>query len=211
MKIATAVWRPWLPWAWAALSATGAMIAFLTAFVVVVTIDSWWMSSISADEQRLDLALWLFGWAGLSMAGVAIAGRLVFRRWIRVGWSAVVPATAGVALAAAVELVLHAWAYDRFSSVDPDLIGWTAGLPFALVPTSVALFGVLIAPRGSVGPPMVVLVVMAGLAAFIAANNVSGALDGIEPDSWALAVLIGLAGAYAIGAVALGVRRLRLG
>jgi hypothetical protein len=207
MRISTVAWRPWLPWAWGALSAVAVVIAFLMTFVVVVTIDGWWSSNLSANSSRLDLAIWLIGWAALSMAGVVSAGRLVFRRWLQIGWAPVVSAAVGIALAAAVELTLHAWAFAQFSAFDVDFIGWTVGLPFALVPTTVALFGVLIAPRGSVKPPTLVLLVMAGIVAFIVLDNVPGAVDGIDPASWPLAALVALSGLYAMGAVAIGLRR----
>jgi len=209
MRIATAEWRPWLPWAWAAWSGVGAVIGFLAAFGIAVTYAGV-LGSLDGDV-RLDLALWFAAWGVLSVAGVLAGGRLAFGRWLPVSAHTLAAPAAGVALAVALELTLSDWAVGRFGFYDSDTIGPTSGLPFLLVPIAVALFGVLIAPRGSAGPPMLVLLAGGGTALVVASGNLGGALAGIGADSWLLAAMVALSVAYVIGAVVLAVRRLRRG
>jgi hypothetical protein len=45
----------------------------------------------------------------------------------------------------------------------------------------------------------------------IVLSNVGGVADGIEPGSWLLASLVGLAAAYAAVAVGTGIRRMSAG
>jgi len=209
MRIATAEWRPWLPWAWAALSGLGAVIGFLAAFGIAVTYAG--VLGSPDGDVRLDLALWFAAWGGLSVAGVLVGGRLAFGRWLPVSSHTLAAPMAGIALAVTLELTLSDWAVGRFGRYDSDMIGPTAVLPFLLVPIAVALFGVLIAPRGSAGPPMLVLVAVGGTALVVASGNLGGALAGIGADSWMLAAMVALAVAYLLGAVVLVVRRLRPG
>lgn len=74
---------------------------------------------------------------------------------------------------------------------------------------AVASFGALVAPGGALAPPLVGLVLAVAGVLFIFRSNAPGLADGIEPESWALATLIGGAAAYAVGAAAFGVRRTR--
>lgn len=211
MKIATSEWRPWLPWGWAALTIVGVVAGFLAGFIVAVVSGGLGLLELLGNELRIDLAAWLLGWGALSIGGVLLAGRLTFGRWLPVAPGMVAVPCAGLLLAAALELALHAWAHARFGYYDAEMIGWTAGLSFVLVLVAIALFGVLVAPRGASTPPMLALALSAGLVALVAVSNVGGALDGIPMDSWPLAVMVGLATAYAAGASVLATRRVRLG
>jgi hypothetical protein len=199
-----------MAWAWAALSVVGVVLAFLAAFGIAVTVDALGLERLAGD-LRLDLALWLGAWGGLSIAGVLGGGRLAYGHPLPIRRHALAAAGAGIALAVALELALSAWAVGRFGYNDADIIGPTAGLPFLLVPTAVALFGVLVAPRGDATAAMLALLASGGLALLVAFGNVGGALDGIGADSALLGALVALSAAYVLGALGLAARRLRTG
>ena len=191
------------------------------AWVWVLLSLIWWYASLGLSLPlaslvpalggglRWDLALVLAVNGAASLAGVWFLGRAIVRRPLpRPGIGLAVPVV-GMALAIAVELALHAWAEARFGYYDRELIGLTAGLSPMLILTAVASFGALIAPGGAIAPPLVGLVLAVGGVLVIFVSNAPGLADGIEPESWALATLIGGAAAYAVGAAASSVRRAR--
>ena len=189
--------------------------AWVWAFLSLV----WWFASLGlalplatylpdfSDGLRWDLAVVLAMSGGLSLVGVWLLGRALLRRPLaRPGVGLVVP-IAGIALAIAEELALHAWAESRFGYYDSELIWWTAGLAPLVVLTAVASFGVFVAPAAAVAPPLVGLLLAVGGVLFVVVSNVPGLADGIDPGSWPLAIMVGLATAYAVAAAAFSLRR----
>jgi hypothetical protein len=114
---------------------------------------------------------------------------------------------AGVGVAIGVELALHEWARLSTGYYDWDFIGWTAGLSFSVVLVAVTWFGVTVAPRGATAPARIGLGLSAALVLLIVLSNVPDLGDGIGPHSWPLAVLVGLAAIYAIGAAITALRK----
>jgi hypothetical protein len=199
------------PWLWAALSAAAWVASFFMAFAVLAGTGTIGLRVPDVGGLRTELAV-LLGLFGIFAAGGALAAaRLVFGRWpVVVGRHTVVPLV-GLALAMAVELGLHAWAAARWGSYDWDMVGWTALLSFMLVALAVATLAVHVAPRGGELPPLLAQVVGAVLVGLIVLSNVGGIMDGIEAESWPLAILVGLSAAYAAVAVVVGVRRVSAG
>ncbi|HEY7525579.1 MAG TPA: hypothetical protein VIA82_01960 [Candidatus Limnocylindria bacterium] len=81
--------------------------------------------------------------------------------------------------------------------MDADYIGWTAGLFAVLIGLAVAAFGVFVAPRHAVRWPLACVVFGFALTAVIVAANVPGLSDGINPESWPLAIWLGISALYA--------------
>ncbi|HYI66685.1 MAG TPA: hypothetical protein VEW95_07180 [Candidatus Limnocylindrales bacterium] len=195
------------PWLWAALTIVGLVVAFLAAFVVAVSIASRLMfPDAGPDGLRVDLAGLLLLSGAFGIGGVLVAGRVAFGSWLDARPRHLVLPVAGVALAIGVELALHEWARLTIGYYDSDFIGWTAGLSFSVVLVAVTWFGVAVAPPGANAPPRIGMGLSAILVLLIVLSNVPGLGDGIEPRSMPLAILVGLAAIYAIGALITGVR-----
>jgi hypothetical protein len=178
--------------AWAILSFAAFLASSLGVFVVNAGVRAF------ADIPHLaEMAEWSVVWGALALTGVLLAGRLAFGRWLSVGAIALVVAVAGIGLSAVVNVVLQQWAIARFGQMDADLIGWTAGLFAVLIGVAVAAFGVFIAPRDAVRWPLAGVLFGFALTAVIVATNVPGLSDGIDPESWPLAIWLGLSGLYA--------------
>lgn len=156
---------------------------------------------------RWDLAAFLVLNGLFSMVAAVGIGRLVFGRRLAVTATDLRLPVVGVLMATAVEIALHEWAEARFGHYDLELVWWTAGLGAMLVVTAVATFGVLIAPTGAAVAPRIAQTVGAVLVCLIVLSNASGLLDGIEPASWPLAILVGLSGLYVLLAVVVTWRR----
>jgi hypothetical protein len=189
-------------WLWAALTIVGLMVAFFAAFGIAAAAASAGLFPRPGDtDLRLDLALLLLLMGVIGVIGVLPAARIGFGSRLVVRPRHLILPAVGIALAIGVELALHEWA--RLSSIgyDWDFIGWTAGLSFAVVIVAVAWFGVTVAPLGATAPPRIGLGLSAMLVVFIVLSNVPGLGDGIGPNSWPLAILVGSSAAYAIGAV----------
>lgn len=199
------------PWLWAALLAAAWVASLFAAFAVLAGTGTIGLRVPDVGGLRTELAV-LLGLFGTFAAGGALAAaRLVFGRWPVVARRHVVAPLVGLALAIAVELGLHAWAAARWGYYDWDMIGWTAALSFMLVALAVATLAVLVAPRGSALPPLLAQVAAAMLVALIVLSNVGGITNGVEPESWPLAILVGLSTAYGVVAVVIGVRRMSAG
>jgi hypothetical protein len=76
-------------------------------------------------------------------------------------------------------------------------VWWTAGLFAVLIGLATAAFGVVVAPRGTTGWPLAFVLLGATTTIFIVLGNVPGLGDGIEPESWPLAIWLGISGLYA--------------
>lgn len=207
METESRPFHPGAPWVWAGLSFLAWFGSLWVALPLAGLIPPVIVNSGAPDGSlRWDLAVFLSINGSLSLAASIGIGRLIFGRRFRVApLDFVVPAI-GLALAIAIELALHGWAQARYSYYDWDFVRWTAGLSALVVVTAVATFGVLIAPSRSSIAPRTWQVVGASLVLLIVASNVPGLGDGIEPESWPLAVLIGLSALYVCLVVAAGWR-----
>lgn len=195
------------PWLWAALTIVGLVLAFFAAFGVAISVVSRAVipDAVSAG-MRLDLAGFLFLIGTFGIGAVLIAGRAAFGRWLEVRPRHLILPAVGIALAIGVELALHEWAKASIGHYDWDFIGWTAGLSFSLILVAIARFGVIVAPPGAAAPPRIGLGLSAILVILIVLSNVPGLGDGIGPNSWLLAILVGSSAIYAIGAVITSLR-----
>jgi hypothetical protein len=204
--------HPLAPWLWAASSVVGGAASFAMAFVVAAAAGELGLGRSDGDlAVRLDLAVFL-ALIGLFGALVVLgAARPVFGRWPIIGPRQVATAAAGVALAIAVELTLHEWARLQFGYFDPGVVGWTGGLSHAVALSAVAAFAVQVAPPGAEEPPLLASVGLATVACVVLLSNVPGLQDGIQPESWPLAILVALSAAYAIAVVVVGARRMTAG
>lgn len=154
-----------------------------------------------------DTAAFTVTWGCLAIASVLGAGRIAFGRWLPVSVAALFVAAMGIGLAVGVDTALRAWATARFGYYDPDQVWWSAGLFAVVIGVATATFGVLAAPRGYAWLPAAFALVGAAGVLFIVLSNVPGLRDGIDPESWPVAIWIGLGGAYALAAGALAVVR----
>jgi hypothetical protein len=182
----------WASLAWAALSFVLFLVSSLGIFVVNTVVRAF-----GDVPHTIEMAEWPIVWGTLALAGVLIAGRLVFGRWLAVGGLAVALAVLGIALSATVNVVLQQWAIARFGVMDADYVGWTAGLFTVLIGLAVAAFGIYVAPRHAVRWPRGFVVLGFALTGVIVAANVPGLSDGIDPESWPLAIWLGITGFYA--------------
>jgi hypothetical protein len=189
------------PWLWAGISFAAWFASLWIALPLAGLVGSGPEAGL-----RWDLAAFLALNGALSMAAALGVGRLAFGRWLAVSRTDLVLPALGVVLAIAAELALHEWAWLTIGYYDWDFIGWTAGLSFSIVLVAVAWFGLSVAPRGAAAPPRIGLGLSATLVILIVLSNVPGLGDGVGPNSWPLAILVGLSGAYAIGAVITSLR-----
>ena len=195
------------PWLWAALAIMGLVLAFVAAFGVVVTVSSQGpFPDARPGSLRLDLAGFLVLVGVFGIGTVLAAGRVAFGSWLEARPRHLILPAAGIALAIGIEIALHEWARLSIAYYDWDFIGWTAGLSFAIVLVAAAWFGVSVAPPGAAVPPRIGLGVSAILVVLIVLSNVPGLGDGIGPNSWLLAILVGSSAIYAIGAVSTSLR-----
>lgn len=118
-------------------------------------------------------------------------------------------ADAGITLSATVHVVLQQWAIARFGYMDADYIGLTAGLFAVLIGLATATFGVLVAPRGTAAWPLTFVLLGATLAILTILGNAPGLTDGIEPQSWPLAIWLGISGLYAVLVTIMSIERAR--
>jgi len=189
---------------WAGLSIGLFGAASLGVFPVVA------MVRLQVDTSHAaQMALWSVVWAALGCVGVLAAGRVAFGGWLRVPLSAAAIAGIGTVLSVGVNLELQEWAVGRYGYADPDFIGLTAGLFAVLVGLAVAAFGVFVAPRGFAAWPLTFQLFGTALTALVLLSNVPGLADGIGPDSWPLAIWLGISGLYAAGAALASIIRAR--
>jgi hypothetical protein len=189
---------------WAALS----LALFCASSLGVFAINT--VMRLFTDVPHLfEMAEWSVVWGALAVVGVLAAGRLAFGRWLPVSMTALTVAASGTVLSAVFHVVLQQWALTRFGEMDADLIGWTAGLFAVLLGISTSAFGVLVAPRGSAAWPLAFVLTGSAMTAFIVLANVPGLGDGIDPESWPLAIWLGLSGLYGAVVSLIAVMRAR--
>lgn len=162
-------------------------------------------SAISpAAPVRVDLAAWIVLTMALSLGIVLSAARLVFGAWPRVRLVAVLVAVSGAALAVVEELLLHAWAEARFGVYHAQLVWWTASLSGLVIATTIASFGVLVAPAGARLAPMLCQALGVAAVALVVGSNAAGLTDGIRAESIPLATAVGLSLVYVVVLVGIG-------
>jgi hypothetical protein len=159
----------------------------------------------------VEMAEWSVVWGALSVVGVLMAGRLAFGRPLRLSIVGLALAGTGIVLSATVHVVLQQWAVIRVGHYDAEWFGWTAGMFAVLIGLATAAFGVFIAPRGTAGWPLAFVLLGGALTAWIVLSNVPGLEDGIAPDSWPLAIWLGISGLYAVVVTVTSVIRARKG
>jgi hypothetical protein len=159
----------------------------------------------------VQMAIWSIAWGLLALIAVLLAGRLAFGRWLRVGPVSVVAAATGVALSAIVHATLEQWQIGRFGIIDPDMVGWTAGLFAVLIGQATAIFGSLVAPVGARALPVAAMLIGAVIGVGVVVSNATGLGDGMRPESWPLAISIGASAMYFVGSATLGLTRLLKG
>lgn len=184
--------------AWALMSFggfIGALFAVLPIFAVL---------GLFADLPHLmEMAVWSVVWGGLSLTGVLIAARLAFGAWLPLHLLGIAVAVSGTALSATVHVVLQQWEIARFGVPEPEYVGWTAGLFAVLIGLATAAFSVFLAPKQVIGWPLAAVLLGTAGVAVIVLSNVPGLRDGIDDESWPLAIWVGLSGLYALGVAGL--------
>lgn len=187
---------------WAALS----FVFFVAALLAVLPFTA--AAKLVWDTPHLvEIAAWSPIWGVLSVLGVLVAARLALGARLRPSPVAIGVAAFGIGLSAVLNVVLLQWETTRFGYIEPELVGLTAGLFAVLIGLAVAAFGVLIAPRRLIGWPLAAFALGFVLVAIIVLSNIPGLDNGIGPESWPLAICVGLSGLYAVVTAGLVIRR----
>lgn len=204
--------HPALPWVWGTCLVIGWVLAFLAAFGIASTLASRDVLPGSLDtDLRWDLAFLNATMGVLGLMTVPGVARVVFGHWPRVrAWHLVVPVV-GFATSIAEEVVLHEWAQVHIGQYDFDHVAPTAMLSWTTILVAVSAFAALVSPRGTALPPSLGLWAASAVVLLITVLNAPGLGDGIEPESWTLAILIGLSAIYAIGCAGVAVWQTRRG
>jgi Na+-transporting NADH:ubiquinone oxidoreductase subunit NqrB len=166
---------------------------------------------VFGTDHLVQMAAWPVVWGTLSTCAVLLAARLVFGKWLRVTVASLLVAGLGIGLAAAVNYVLQRWELQRFGLTEPEFVGITAGLFAVLVGVAVAAFGVLVAQRPAAIWPYVAVVAGGSIALLIVFSNVPGLRDGIEIESWWLAVCVGGSALYLVATLVITTLHVRRG
>ncbi|HEX2142527.1 MAG TPA: hypothetical protein VHK28_09710 [Candidatus Limnocylindria bacterium] len=191
--------------AWAVISFAFFLVALFATLPILAAVRLF-----IATDHLVEMAEWSVVWGALSLCGVLVAGRIAFGDWLRVGLPGFLVGGTGIALSAIVHVVLQQWAITRFGYFDADFVGWwTGGLFAVLIGLATGAFGVFVAPRGAAAWPLIaVLLGFAGVL-LVLLGNLSGLADGIAPESWPLAIWLGISALYAAGAATSATVRVR--
>ena len=168
---------------------------------------------VLADAQNLlgvphflARAVWVLGWGLLAVLGVHAAGSAIFDSLFRARAVAWALAAAGIGLAALVQATVHVRSVLGFGYYDPEFSPTTSMLFAVVLALTVGAFGVLSAPREARMWPAIPALGMGVTALAIVAIDVPGARNGIRPESWPLAIVLGCLTVYALATVAISVR-----
>lgn len=201
-----------LNWIWGFCLLIGWILAFLAAFGIASTLVSRDLLPGSIDTNlRWDLAFLNATMGVLGLVTVLGVARVVFGCWPSAKAWHVAVAIVGFVISISEELVLHEWAEVHIGQYEFDYVAPTAVLSWTTILVAVTAFATLVAPRGAALPPTLGLWAAGAFVGVVTLMNVPGLRDGIEPESWTLAILIGLSAVYALGCISLGVRRVRRG
>jgi hypothetical protein len=187
---------------WAALSFTGFVASLFAVLPFIAGMELVWNAPHLAQ-----MGAWSLVWGVLSALGVLVAARLSFDSWIRPRPLGIGILAVGIGLSAILNVVLQQWEILRFGITEPELVGLTAGLFAMLIGLAVAAFGAFLVPRQLIGWPLAGVVLGFVAIALIVVSNIPGLSDGIAPESWPLAIWVGLSGLYALVTTGLVVRR----
>jgi hypothetical protein len=187
---------------WAALSFTGFVASLFAVLPFIAGMELVWNAPHLAQ-----MGAWSLVWGVLSALGVLVAARLSFDSWIRPRPLGIGILAVGIGLSAILNVVLQQWEILRFGITEPELVGLTAGLFAMLIGLAVAAFGAFLVPRQLIGWPLAAVVLGFVAIALIVASNLPGLSDGIAPESWPLAIWVGLSGLYALVTTGLVLRR----
>lgn len=144
------------------------------------------------------LAIWVAAWGFIATAGVAVLARWTLGLWPRASTEDRLLLMVGVGLTTVLQFLLHEWIRAKFGAYDTEYAGWTAALPAAVIAVAVSAFAARTAPPWAALPPRVALGMSAIGIMTIVASNVTGLGDGVRPESWPLAILVGTGGLYAL-------------
>ena len=170
--------------AWASLSLVFFVAALFAALPLLAAVNLVW------DAPHLaEMAIWSPIWGVLSILGVLLAAQLVLGAWLRPPPIAIAIAAVGLGL------------------TEPELVGPTAALFAVLTGLAVAAFGAFLAPRRLIAWPLAAVLLGCLGVAVIVLSNLPGLGDGIAPESWPLAIWVGISGLYATVATGLVIRR----
>jgi hypothetical protein len=188
--------------AWAALSFVFFLAALAAILPLVAAVRLVW------DAPHLvQMAAWSPIWGVLAVLGVLVAAQLALGTWLRPSAAAIGIAAVGIGLSAVVNVVLQQWEMTRFGITEPELVGPTAGLFAVLIGLAVAGFGAFLAPRRLIWWPLAAVVLGFAGVAIVVLSNLPGLANGIQAESWPLAIWVGLSGVYAVVVSGLVVRR----
>ena len=177
-----------------------ALVALLLGLVLSTALLGFLEATFDIDHA-IGLAAWPVVWGATAIAGVQVGAHLVFTVGPTVRARAFLVPGAGLLAAAAVQLALYGYATTRFGVIDPDQIGPIAALFGLLVALSTAAFGVEIAPRRALVPPVVAAVVAAVVTLAVIGTHVPSVIDGIDAAALPLAVALTGAALYAVAVV----------
>jgi hypothetical protein len=156
------------------------------------------------------LGVWAISWV-LSSGVVALAAaRLVFGRWLDVSPAAWLILIVGAIVSAVMEVILAQWLIAKFGMSDSELVGPMWYLFGFVAGVAVAGFGVQVAPRGALWPPLAAVLGGVLIGVSIILSNIPGLSNGLGPNSGPLAVVTVAAAVYlgGVGIVSLaGLRR----
>ena len=190
-------------WLWLACSAllyvaTGTITLLAAATIENLALVPAGMVGAGSFGHGVVLAGHVASWGVSNVVGVVVAARILLPAARTPSTGTWIVAGAGLSLAAALQLALYEWSRDRFVYFDPEYVGLSAVLPAFLVAQASTLLAVSIAPRGRVGLPLFALGAASVVNLGIVATNVPGAMDGIEPGSLVLALLVATVVPYMI-------------
>jgi MFS family permease len=177
-----------------------ALLALLLGLVLSTALVGFVESTFHVDHG-FGLAGWPIVWGAAAIGGVHVGAHLVFTVGPTVRPRAFVVPGAGLLVAAAVQLALYGYAVARFGLIDPDQIGPVAALFGLLVALATAAFGVEIAPRRALVPPVVAAAVAAAVTLVVIGTHVPSMSDGIDAVAFPLAVALAAAALYVLAVV----------
>lgn len=103
----------------------------------------------------------------------------------------------GALLAGVSEFLLNEWARDRFGYFDPEYVGFAGFAPAATLAQALAAWAALSVPRASRSALLGVLLAAVGSLALALLPSLPGVVDGIDPASIPLVIVLLLDGAFA--------------
>lgn len=188
--------------AWAVVSSSGGLLAFLPAAVTGT-----WVSDIAGggDPVRLGAAgaVWTLLTATLTVGFARFLLRDIRSGMVPLAALLIVSGAAATAIA---EAGLIIWTVEHYAYPDPEYMGWSVLLPVGMA----ALTSAGAASLVTVGLARAIAwlgtsATLLGLA-LLALDSAPGAFDGVSESGWALGLAFAASGAYSALVVAVLVR-----